>query len=76
VPTNTNRRRGLRDKMRTYRERMHARGLRPIEIWVPDTRTPAFRAEARRQSRAVARSRHAREDQAFIDAISIDDGGA
>ncbi len=61
---------GSRDRVRSYRERMRARGLRPIQVWVPDTRTAAFRAEAHRQSLAVARSRLAREDQGFIDAIS------
>jgi len=65
-----NRKRGSRDKVRAYRERMRARGLRPIQIWVPDTRTAAFRTEAHRQSLAVAQSALAREDQAFIDAIS------
>ncbi len=59
-----------RDKVRAYRERMRARGLRPIQIWVPDTRTAAFRAEAHRQSIAVARSTHAPKDQDFIDAVS------
>ena len=66
----TNRKHGSRDKVRSYRERMRARGLRPIQIWVPDTRTAGFRAEAHRQSLAVARSRLAREDQDFVDAIS------
>ena len=65
-----NKRRGSRDRVRTYRERMRARGLRPIQIWVPDTRTASFRDEAHRQSLAVARSRLARKDQDFIDAIS------
>ncbi len=32
--------------------------------------TPAFRAEAHRQSFAVAQSQLAREDQDFIDAIA------
>ena len=63
-----------RDKVRNYRERMPARGLRPIQIWVPDTRTAAFRAAAHRQSLAVARSAQARQDQDFIDAVS-DPGG-
>ncbi|PYP21824.1 MAG: hypothetical protein DMD55_19940 [Gemmatimonadetes bacterium] len=36
----------------------------------PDVRSPAFAAEAHRQSLAVARSPHAREDQDFVDAIS------
>ena len=66
----TNRKHGSRDKVRAYRERMRARGLRPIQIWVPDTRTAAFRAEAHRQSLAVAESARARDDQDFIDAIS------
>ena len=70
MATDTNRKRGSRDKVRAYRERMRARGLRPIQIWVPDTRTTAFRTEAHRQSLAVAQSALAREDQAFIDAIS------
>ena len=61
---------GSRDRIRTYRERMRAQGLRPIQIWVPDTRTLAFRTEAHRQSRAVAEGPLEREDQDFIDAIS------
>ena len=61
-----------REKARAYRERMRASGFRPIQFWAPDTRTAAFRAEAHRQSVAVARSAHEHEDQdqAFIDAIS------
>ena len=59
-----------RQKVRAHRERLRAQGLRPIQIWVPDTRSPKFAAEAARQSRLVASSPHAAEDQAFIDAIS------
>jgi len=62
--------RGSRDRVRSYRERMRARGLRPVQIWVPDTRTARFAAEAHRQSLAVAESPRARADQDFIDAIS------
>ena len=71
----TAKKRSSRDKVRAYRERMRARGLRPVQIWVPDTRTATFRAEAHRQSLAVAQSAFAREDQDFIDAIS-DPGAA
>jgi hypothetical protein len=46
-------------------------GLRPVRIWVPDVNSPEFRAEAHRQSLAVAMSAQESEDQAFIDAISI-----
>jgi hypothetical protein len=59
-----------RDKVRAHRERLRRQGLRPIQIWVPDVRSPTFTAEAHRQSLAVARSVRAREDQEFIDALS------
>lgn len=69
MPAST-RSRPTRDKVRTYRERLRRQGLRPIQIWVPDVRSPAFKAEAHRQSLAVAQSPHRDEDQAFIDALS------
>ena len=63
-----------RDKVRAHRKRLRARGLRPIQIWVPDTRTAAFKVEAHRQSLVVAQSRHAQWDQDFIGAISPQPG--
>jgi antidote-toxin recognition MazE-like antitoxin len=62
------------EKVRAHRKRLRARGLRPIQIWVRDTRTASFKAEAHRQSQAVARSPYARRDQDFIDAISMQPG--
>ena len=59
-----------RDKVRVHRARLRKQGLRPIQIWIPDVRSKAFAREAHRQALAVANSRHAKEDQAFIDAIS------
>jgi hypothetical protein len=59
-----------RVKVREHRERLREQGLRPIQIWVPDVRSPAFRSEAHRQSAAIAASAHAREDQAFIDSVT------
>ena len=63
----------VRVKVREHRERLRAQGLRPIQIWVPDVRASSFRAQAHRQSQAVAASAHAREDQAFIEAVSAID---
>lgn len=68
--TSTRKRQSGRDKVRNHRARMRARGLRPIQIWVADTRSPEFQAEASRQCRLIARSRHAAEDQAFVDSVS------
>jgi hypothetical protein len=60
-----------RVKVQEHRDRLRKQGLRPIQIWVPDVRSRAFRSEARRQALAVAASSLAYEDQHFIDAISI-----
>ena len=60
-------------KVQAHRERLRAQGLRPIQIWVPDTRSSRFAAQASRQSRLVASSRYASEDQAFIDALSSEE---
>lgn len=59
-----------RDEARAHSKCLRQQGLRPIEIWIPDMRSPAFVKEARRQSLAVAKSRYAMEDRDFIDAVS------
>lgn len=59
-----------REKVSAYRARMKKKGMRLIQMWVPDTRSVAFRKQARRDGLAIARSRHAAADQEFVDAIS------
>ena len=59
-----------RAKVREHRARLREQGLRPIQIWAPDVRSPAFRSEAHRQSAAIAASVHAADDQELIDAIA------
>lgn len=63
-------RKTTRTKVQAHRDRLRAQGLRPIQIWVPDTRSKAFAAEAHRQALAIARSEHEADDQAFVDSIS------
>ena len=36
-------------KVVRHRERMRAAGLRPVQFWVPDTRSPEFVAQVREQ---------------------------
>lgn len=59
-----------RDKVRAHRERLRRRGLRPIQIWVPDVRSRRFAREAHRQSLLVADDALEREDQDFVDAVA------
>ena len=44
---------GSAHRVATHRARQRARGLRPIQLWVPDTGAPGFAEEAARQARLV-----------------------
>lgn len=41
------------ERVRRHRESLRAAGLRPIQIWVPDSRSPGFAEQCRQQSLAV-----------------------
>lgn len=60
----------VNQRVAKHRARLRAQGLRPIQIWVPDTSAPGFDEECHRQSLALANSPNAEEDQAFVDSIS------
>ena len=53
--------------VRRYRERMKAQGFRQLNLWVPDTRSPRFAAECRRQSQLAAAHDHANEVMDLLD---------
>jgi hypothetical protein len=41
-------------RVQKRRDALRAAGLRPVQIWIPDTRRPGFSQECRRQSLVVA----------------------
>ncbi len=45
---------------------------RMVEIWVPDIRSPRFKAEARRQSRVLAADPNFEADMKWIEAATRD----
>jgi hypothetical protein len=49
------------ERVRKHRESLRKAGLRPIQIWVPDTRRPGFAEECRRQSELLSRDPHEKE---------------
>jgi hypothetical protein len=53
----------VKERMKQYRERLRKAGLRPVQIWVPDTSAPGFAQEVQRQSLLV--SQHAEEQEVF-----------
>lgn len=44
--------------------------MRPIQVWVADTRSPEFAAEAERQSRLVAAEAEFEEIMNWIESVS------
>jgi hypothetical protein len=55
------------------RGKMRALGLRPVQIWVPDTTAPGFAAEAARQAQLLTEweaSPAGREEMAFWDTLA------
>ncbi|EIC21258.1 MULTISPECIES: antitoxin MazE family protein [Thiorhodovibrio] len=55
-----------------HRDALRRAGLRPVQIWVPDTRRSDFAEECRRQSRLVSQSDMADTDmqQLLDDALA------
>ncbi|AKN18339.1 antitoxin MazE family protein [Mycobacterium haemophilum] len=55
-----------------YRQRMRERGYRPVQMWVPDVRSPRFAEEAHRVALALAEADRHSDDMDFVEAISDD----
>ncbi len=43
-------------RVQKHRDALRMAGLRPVQIWVPDTRHPGFAEECRHQSLLVAQA--------------------
>lgn len=59
-----------RKRVAAHRQRLRAAGLRPLQIWVPDTRRPDFAAECRQQSLRVQDDPAEREVLRFAEGVS------
>jgi hypothetical protein len=55
-------------RVQKRRDALRMAGLRPIQIWVPDTRRPGFAAECRRQSKLAAQA-----DMADVEMLDLMD---
>jgi hypothetical protein len=62
------------DRVKRHRSHLRAAGLRPIQIWVPDTRREGFAEECKRQSLLVANDQHERELLDWIEEVSDTEG--
>ena len=67
--------RSVARRVRKHRDTLRAAGLRPVQIWVPDTRAPGFAEECRRQAALAAASDRADPELTrFVDAALEDLG--
>lgn len=57
-------------KSSDYRARLRAKGLRPVQIWVPDHRSGRLAEEARRQSLLASKSADEDEMLDFAEAVA------
>jgi hypothetical protein len=60
----------VNQRVQKRREALRAQGLRPVQIWVPDTRDPKFRKALEEQGRRAAEADARDTDlQEFVDAV-------
>ncbi len=61
-------------KMRQYRDRLKASGLRPIQLWVPDIRSQKIIEEARNQSIRVSSDSQELHIMDFVESVMDHEG--
>jgi hypothetical protein len=59
-----------------YRENLRHKGLRPVQIWVPDARRPEFAAEATRQCARVNAADQEERLMDWVESVSVFDEDA
>ena len=63
-------------RVQKRRDALRSAGLRPVQIWVPDTRRPGFAAECKRQSKLASEADQADAEMLeFMDAVLSDVDG-
>ncbi len=58
------------ERMKRYRTRKRAAGLKQVQTWAQDRQSPTFRRELRRQARLIAASESEKEVLDFIETVA------
>jgi hypothetical protein len=61
-------------RVRKHREQLRAEGLKPVQIWVPDTRSESFRRKCERESLSLAADPLEAETLGWIAEVADTDG--
>lgn len=62
------------ERVKQHRDGLRRAGLRPLQIWVPDTRKPGFAEECRRQSRMLRDDPHEAETLDWLENAADKEG--
>jgi hypothetical protein len=69
APHKRSRAKTAQERMSARRRRLRAKGLRPVQHWVPDLRDPRVRADLRRQGRLLGQHPENAAVDAWIEAV-------
>lgn len=58
------------ERVRAHREALRAAGLKPLQIWVPDTSRPGFADACARQSASLRNDIHELETLDWLEAVA------
>ncbi|MGE5500974.1 MAG: antitoxin MazE-like protein [Ignavibacteriales bacterium] len=61
-------------RTRAYRERLRAKGMRPVTVWTYDRKDPAFRKQLEDDFRRIRESPGEKEIMDWIEAVLVEDG--
>lgn len=61
-------------RVQKHRAALREAGLRPVQIWVPDTRRPGFAEECLRQSLLLQGDAHEQETADWLEAAADREG--
>ena len=64
------------DRVRRHRETLRAAGLKPVQIWLPDTRLESFRVRCQQESLSLASDPEEAEVLRWISEVADTDGWA
>lgn len=62
------------ERVQKHRAALREAGLRPVQIWVPDTRRAGFAEECRRQSLLLQGDAHEQDTADWLDAAADREG--
>jgi len=65
---------GVVERVQKHRAGLRKAGMRPVQIWVPDTRREGFAEECKRQSALINNDQHEKDVLRFLDETADREG--